>query len=345
MPVTEHGHFDATLDINQVNAWWNENPMYNIGLALGDLSEKKVRVKDENGKFVTDDNWHYVTEIKPWIPEGAYTPLVCVDDDSAKHNTNSCIDTFEEETGLTFRRNTINWNSANGGHNFLFSDPDGVFPRKRLVGDRIHCDILGAGACTFPPSFVHPSHESGSGMYTFCDDSPLLVAGETEKAFVEWFLENYKEHRTIRVGGSSEYSNYVWPSEIKNGSRNNDLLSVCRSLCAKGFSEEFIAGAMEAINEALCSEPVYPYELDQIRDSACRYGINKPDWIDKADTAVDALKFFGFFLSKKDCNPDLIQTLAVLFCEEHLDCEVDNEEVPRILNSYFKCINRKDLVI
>lgn len=34
-PATEHGFHDATCDVEQVRAWWAENPRFNIGAATG----------------------------------------------------------------------------------------------------------------------------------------------------------------------------------------------------------------------------------------------------------------------------------------------------------------------
>ena len=35
-PACEHGFYDATADASQIEAWWTENPDYNIGILPGD---------------------------------------------------------------------------------------------------------------------------------------------------------------------------------------------------------------------------------------------------------------------------------------------------------------------
>ena len=37
-PATQHGCLDATTDIDQIRAWWNERSDLNIGLACGEIS-------------------------------------------------------------------------------------------------------------------------------------------------------------------------------------------------------------------------------------------------------------------------------------------------------------------
>ncbi len=41
-PATPHGLKDATLDAEQIKAWWTKNPMWNIGIATGEVSNLVV---------------------------------------------------------------------------------------------------------------------------------------------------------------------------------------------------------------------------------------------------------------------------------------------------------------
>ncbi|MGI8980537.1 MAG: bifunctional DNA primase/polymerase [Pirellulaceae bacterium] len=44
VPATPRGFKDATADLAQIESWWNENPLFNIGLPTGEV----------NGLFVVD---------------------------------------------------------------------------------------------------------------------------------------------------------------------------------------------------------------------------------------------------------------------------------------------------
>ena len=51
-PATTHGVKDATKDVGTVEAWWIQNPDYNIGVAAGNgLVVIDVDEHPENGKF------------------------------------------------------------------------------------------------------------------------------------------------------------------------------------------------------------------------------------------------------------------------------------------------------
>ena len=46
-PACPHGHLEATTDVVAINAWWHENPAYNLAIATG--SKSGIFVVDTDG--------------------------------------------------------------------------------------------------------------------------------------------------------------------------------------------------------------------------------------------------------------------------------------------------------
>lgn len=67
-PACAHGVHDATTDINQITAWWTQNPEYNIGIAAGEKSG--IVVFDIDPRNGGDDSWDAFTNEHGKAPDG-----------------------------------------------------------------------------------------------------------------------------------------------------------------------------------------------------------------------------------------------------------------------------------
>lgn len=50
IPATPHGFKDATLDAEQIDKWWNQNPAYNIGISAGHSGLVIIDLDEDNTK-------------------------------------------------------------------------------------------------------------------------------------------------------------------------------------------------------------------------------------------------------------------------------------------------------
>lgn len=67
-PASAHGVHDATIDPDQIKAWWAQNPNYNIGIAAGDKSG--IVVFDIDPRNGGDDSWDDFTAEHGAPPDG-----------------------------------------------------------------------------------------------------------------------------------------------------------------------------------------------------------------------------------------------------------------------------------
>lgn len=70
MPATAHGVHDATVDPDQIKAWWAQNPEYNIGIAAGQISN--IAVFDIDPRNGGDLSWEVWLKEYGAAPDGAY---------------------------------------------------------------------------------------------------------------------------------------------------------------------------------------------------------------------------------------------------------------------------------
>lgn len=58
VPATSHGVHDATTNLEQIKAWWSQNPDFNIGIAAGHISNIVVfDIDPRNGGDTSWDTW------------------------------------------------------------------------------------------------------------------------------------------------------------------------------------------------------------------------------------------------------------------------------------------------
>lgn len=70
VPATAHGVHDATVDLEQIKAWWSQNPDYNIGIAAGQISN--IAVFDIDPRNGGDLSWEVWLAEYGAAPDGAY---------------------------------------------------------------------------------------------------------------------------------------------------------------------------------------------------------------------------------------------------------------------------------
>jgi len=65
-PATSNGFKSATTDLQQINAWWDSTPLYNIGIATGAASRGLLVLDlDEDDK----NNKHGPEEARKWLAQ------------------------------------------------------------------------------------------------------------------------------------------------------------------------------------------------------------------------------------------------------------------------------------
>jgi hypothetical protein len=70
VPATSHGVHDATTNIEQIKAWWQQNPDFNIGIASGAISN--IVVFDIDPRNGGDTSWEAWVNEHGAAPDGAY---------------------------------------------------------------------------------------------------------------------------------------------------------------------------------------------------------------------------------------------------------------------------------
>jgi hypothetical protein len=70
IPATAHGVHDATTNLEQIKAWWQQNPEFNIGIAAGAISN--IVVFDIDPRNGGDTSWDTWLNEHGAAPDGAY---------------------------------------------------------------------------------------------------------------------------------------------------------------------------------------------------------------------------------------------------------------------------------
>lgn len=326
-PAVNHGVYAATQDNDQITRWWSDNPEYGIGVALGSC------LADANGE--------------PWLDPNDHVRIISIDDDSAKHDKISAIDLFEAETGYKFRRQTTHFMSANGGCQYIFADPDCVFGNERHISNHLSLDVLSSGFSVFPPTTIYDHEDTGTGIYTWQDCEGLLEVGEVESAFRQWYLEN-KSPKKAQIESKTGFccSDYLFPDEVLEGNgRNSEMLSMLRSLYAKGMSEDFVTASADMLNDAINVPPLDDGELNKVVNQAIYYGQDDDatKWLNGFEPEV--FNKFLMYGCNKEIAPGVLRDLAVLFNEIEMDCFYDTEEIVPTMNQYFRAIGMKRMCV
>lgn len=147
-----HGLKDASTDPFQVERWWSQHPLANIGLATG---------------------WHSPTADE--IKRGVIPPnIIVIDCDGAEG-----IAEFQRDCALIGIAKTLIARTPRGGLHYYFVLPSGQqlksvnAPRKRKGGPGIDIKANG-GYVLLPPSVVGGRSYTGENSFPIADASTVL---------------------------------------------------------------------------------------------------------------------------------------------------------------------------
>lgn len=339
-PLLKGGFYNATTDLETIERWYTETPDANIGLVCGDQSEYRGVVGGVNRKG------------ERWKEPGTFYAISGIDDDSGKYpESKSAIDMFEEETGVKFQRDTLNFTTGNGGRTYLFLDPDCIFDRP-IVNRELHCDPRGSGCYTLvPDSFLFKFEDTGNGLYYWNDNTGLKTAtDEVEGEFLRWMDSKHSNNTPSRVGVHTkthevrEYTNYVYPQQILEGERNTTLHAIGSSLIGHGFDDNVWPQLLQILNENLC-QPVYEgNDMRALEASLSRYEIGEGKWL-KDNDHVNGLRNFLFWCQQKGIDSRIVREMFYVVNEECFDGVVDHDYVTRFMNDFYMSRNLVKMVI
>ncbi len=123
-PATQNGHHDATTDVARIDAWWTQNPSYNVGISLA-----------PSGLVVLDVD-------------------VGMKKDGTQKRGRESLAKIEHELTPTLLAET-----GRGGTHAVYSRPPGIVPHRSIgiIEKESGLDLLGEGYIVAAPSFLAES--------------------------------------------------------------------------------------------------------------------------------------------------------------------------------------------
>lgn len=122
-PATQRGHLDASPDPARIEAWWAQNPNYNVGIAV---APSKLVVLDVD---------------------------VGTNKDGSQKRGRESLAAIEAELSPTLLAQT-----GRGGTHAVYARPDDV-PPARIIGFRDGLDLIGDGYIVAAPSYLSESQK------------------------------------------------------------------------------------------------------------------------------------------------------------------------------------------
>ncbi len=231
---------EATTDPERIEAWWNENPLYNVGVVTGETSGIDVVDVDAHhgGTVVLDD-------LEVEFGKLPATPTVVT-----PHKGTHLY--FRHLPGVQLRNN----NSGAIGTGIDFKTTGGYVllpPSRLLEGEKI-VDVYGWDARP-----VIPGEENG------VEFAPL-------PAWIAERLIAAQGGGAARKGKAAEEA----PETIREGGRNDYLTRVAGALRRKGLQAEEILGALLEMNRRRCVPPLPEGEVRVIANSIGKRSANDP---------------------------------------------------------------------
>lgn len=140
------------------------------------------------------------------------------------------------------------WQSitGRGGYHFLYKCNE-PFSNKANFHEGI--DIRADGGYIVAPPSLHPNGNRYEWEYFEGDGVELAEVNDTV--------------RKLLNPPKREYSGFVSPPTIEDGSRTNILTKMACSMQAKGFDDETIKGAIRSENDRKCNPPLTEKELER----------------------------------------------------------------------------------
>jgi hypothetical protein len=143
--------------------------------------------------------------------------------------------------------------SGKPGHRHIWFMHSGDPVVGRRLG--VELELKGQGQYVVVPPSVHPEGTT----YSFDGDVDVRSANIAE--LPAWVRNS--EKRTAATERE--------PDRIRDGCRNNTLMSIAGRLRRRGLTEEAIAAELGTINEEQCDPPLDPAEVASIAKNAARY--------------------------------------------------------------------------
>lgn len=315
-PLTRHGCKDATCCTETIDALYRRyNPEANIGIATGTVEGS-----------------------------GQSMRIVCIDDDSAKHDgMESYIDVFERETGMVFPRDTVTVRTGNGGIQYLFEDADRSIVKGGARAS-VACDIRADGGfiCTTP------SRLDNGGAYQFVDGkAPGQVPFHPVDDVVEAFYRLWQQTPTGKASKSSagrqrarstvyDAGSYFWPGEVGNGGRNDALIAFLGCCIGWQLTDDVIEEVASAFNDDVLTPPLDAGELEfTVGHALGAYGDDRDySWADaKPEDAVTMVTYRAF---KKDFPAWFTYIILCSVNEHMLDGAYEAEQLVSHINRYIR---------
>ncbi len=234
-PASSHGFYDATVDAKQIEAWWTENPNYNIGILTG------------RGFIVVD---------------------LDVNHGSSTNNGLEELKKYEEAHGRF--PHTVTCSTPRGGKHLYYSLDD---EQPSVTGVLPGIDILGKDHYVVaPPSITENGAYTWEGPSSLKD---MASAEEAVKALLcekrETKLKTPVQPMAMsQPSASCEPRDSI--SAVQEGRRHQFLMHRFGIMQRQGYSDEAIRAEIASENNRLCSPPLTDDELEnEIFEAFTRY--------------------------------------------------------------------------
>lgn len=230
-----NGHLEATQDIEQIKAWWTDEPMGNVAC-----------VPSKAGIFVLDID----------LPKGIST----LEDLGLWQRLATQMDGFQ------------GYKSWSGGIHLWFKTDSEIIMKQSQIDLWKDVDIISNGGIIVPPSVVNGKPYEGNLDISQVPKAPEWLVTAIESAIENKgkLVANYSNNRQSR--GQSYTGNLLdrIVTGASEGERDNWLTSVCGSLFNLNMGTKNILILMHTINQNYINPPLQSREVEKVFKSILR---------------------------------------------------------------------------
>jgi hypothetical protein len=244
VPLTSHGHLEATTDRGQIEAWWTRHPNANIG-----ISTEGLLVIDVDG---ADNPWPG----DPALEQDLARAPVSLTPNGGRHYI------FRQPEGMALRNTTGRIaprvdTRANGG--YIVVPPSIVKGKPYQWVDGCELDAS-----------ADDQREALAWVLALLNGSPPLFDESAPENTTDSTSPHCKETAPNEMNPEAD------GNVIPAGQRNAALARLAGSMRRVGMNREEILGALERVNAGRCRPPLPPREVERIAASIARY---EPDQV------------------------------------------------------------------